>query len=120
MKVFFYSIDDENNKISFNSLAKIENDYIVFQDKINKKTNIYLKILENKIIINRKGNTIMNLELIQGKKTIGYYKNELGFEIDFIADCSNLMITKSRIDVSYAMILDNQVISSHKIWIILR
>lgn len=120
MKVFFYSIDDEENKISYNSEAHYEDDMLVFEDKSYENTKMYLKIDKDRVIINRKGMIIMNLELIGNKKTKGYYQNEIGLEFDFIIDCSNLVITDKRIDISYAMILDNQVLSSHKIWIILR
>lgn len=120
MKVFFYSVDDENNKISYNSEAHYDKNMIIFDDKTYENTKVYLQILNDKVIINRKGMISMNLELAFNKKTKGYYQNEMGLEFEFIADCNYLTISDKRIDASYSMILDGQVLSSHKIWIILR
>lgn len=120
MMIHFYSVDNDNNKVSFKSEGYESNGKLCFLDKTIKDTMIYLTISTDKLLFERKGRIEMVLPLQQEIKSKAYYKNELGLEFDFIADCTKLEINRDRIDIQYDMILDNEVQSSHKIWIILR
>lgn len=120
MQVFFYSLDNQNNKVSFNTAYKREDNKIIFEDKSIENTVIYLYIYKDKLILERKGSVEMKISFIKNKSIPSYYKNQLGLEFNFIAKCHKLTITENRIDIEYDMILDNDLISSHKIWIIMR
>lgn len=116
----FYSVDDENNKIIFKSNYEIKDNTIIFEDKSYENTKIYLYKFKDRLIFKRVGNCNMTLELIEGQALEAYYANELGLEFKFIAKCNKLSLDNNRIDIEYDMILDNDLLSSHKIWIILR
>ena len=120
MEVSFYSVNDENEKVCFKSLAEKNNNQIIFQDKSLSNTMIYLTILKDKLIFERKGDCNMKIELKNDKKTLGFYSNEIGLEFNFETKCKELIIKDKRIDIQYDMILDNSILSSHKIWIIMR
>lgn len=120
MKVFFYSIDDEKNKINFNTEGFYENDYLVFSDKSIPNTKIYLKYENNTLIFKRFGFVNMNVRLHHQEKTNAWYKNDMGLEFNFITFTKVLNYKDNRIDIEYDMILDNKVYSTHKIWIIIR
>jgi len=120
MEVFFYSLDNQNNKVSFKSNAEYINNKLVFVDKSIESTVIQLSISSDKLVLERTGNTIMKLAFIENKSSEAYYKNEMGLEFDFIVKCNKLIITDNRIDIEYDMILDKELLSSHKIWIIMR
>lgn len=120
MEVFFYSLDNQNNKVSFKSNAEYINNKLVFKDKSIDSTNIHLSISKDKLVLERIGKTEMKLALIENISSEAYYRNEMGLEFNFIAKCHKLNITNNRIDIEYDMILDNELLSSHKIWIIMR
>ena len=117
MEVTFYSLDDENNKIFFKSKGTKENNIISFKDKSNENTTILLEINASSITFYRKGNVDMKLILEKNNTNECYYKNEMGLEFNFKAFCKELIVKEKRIDIEYDMILDEDILSSHKIWI---
>lgn len=117
MEVTFYSLDDENNKIFFKSKGTKEKNIISFADKSNENTTISLEILDSSITFYRKGNVDMKMILKKNKILDCYYKNQIGLEFNFKVNCKELIIKENRIDMEYDMILDNDIMSSHKIWI---
>lgn len=120
MKVFFYSIDDDNNKIHFNADGFYEEDFLTFEDKSIPNTKIYLKQENNELIFKRLGFVEMNMRLKHQEKTKAKYKNDMGVEFDFETITKILSYKDNRIDIEYDMILDDKVYSTHKIWIIIR
>lgn len=118
MQVTFHSIDNENNKIFFKSLASKNDNIISFEDKSTMNTTIFLEIKDLSIIFIRKGSINMNIELILNNRTPAKYKNEMGLEFDFEVFTNKLIIEKNKITIEYIMFLDNEEISSHKIWIL--
>ncbi len=120
MLIFFYSKDKEHNKVSFQTEGHYEENILVFQDKSVSNTKIYLDIKPDRLLFKRKGDVDMILDLVKDKKTTGYYKNELGLEFNFDCVCKELSIKNNRIDMSYTMFLDNEIILDNKIWIIIR
>ncbi len=119
MVVIFRSVDQENNSVSFQSEGYYDGEYLIFEDKSALETKIHLQILDNKLILIREGLIKMKITLVEGKCLPSYYKNDIGLEFNFIAFCKKLIINKNKIMVEYDMILDNEKLSSHKIWIIL-
>ena len=120
MEVFFYSLDNENNKVSYKSNAELSNGKLVFIDKSIESTTIHLSIMKDKLELQRIGNTNTDLVFIENKTTKAHYKNIDGLEFDFLVKCNKLITSLNRIDIEYDMILDNELLSSHKIWIIIR
>ncbi len=120
MEVSFYSIDNENNRISYKSEAKIENGFIVFEDKSLDSTNVYIKKENDSLTILRAGKINMEIKLIPDTLTTGAYQNDIGVEFEFNTFCKKLLLSEKRYDAEYDIILDKDIISSHKIWIILR
>lgn len=120
MKVFFYSVDDEENKVSFHSEGIYENNVLSFEDKTLENTRIHIFIYPKRLIFQREGSVEMKLELIEGQAIPSFYRNDLGLEFEFQALCHKLKISKDKIDIEYEMILDHNSLSYHKIWIIIR
>lgn len=117
MKITFYSLDDEKNKIFFKSEGKKIDNCIIFEDKSYDNTVIKLELYSSSIILNREGNVNMKLILKKNEASECFYQNEMGLEFKFMAFCKDLIIKENRIDIEYDMILDEDILSSHKIWI---
>lgn len=120
MVVYFYSINQDKEKVCFHSEGKKDGNRIMFSDLSCENTIISLLVEKDKIVLKREGDTETEMELIKDKTTKGYYKNKMGLDFFFKVICKRLEIKKNRIDIEYSMIMDSEEISSHKIWIILR
>ncbi len=120
MIVSFNSIDEELNKVSFISLAKKNNESIVFEDKSVKDTIINLEIYDDKVIIDRVGYVNIFLEFRLNSTFKTTYKSNDGLEFDFEIFCNMLDIKQNRIDIEYDMILDDFTKTHHKIWVLMK
>lgn len=120
MVVSFFSVDNQNNRVCFKSEAVYENNTLVFQDKSVRDTYIHVTKHKDKLCFERKGSVCMSMELELGCRRTGFYKNALGLEFSFTSYCHILKITEKKIEMEYDMILDGDVLSKHKIWIIIR
>lgn len=120
MRICFYSVDDDENKVSFQTEGRRDNGKIIFPDKSVPDTVIFLTVTGDRLVLERRGRVSMLLPLQEGKINPASYKNEMGLEFSFAAACRKLRIEENRIDIQYDMIFEDEVQSSHKIWIILR
>lgn len=120
MVVSFFSTDNQNNRVSFRAEAVYDKETLVFQDKSVKDTYIRVSVSGNKLCFERKGAVCMAMELEAGARRTGWYKNAMGLEFSFVSDCRVLKITEKKLEMEYDMILDGEVLSKHKIWIIIR
>ncbi len=118
MQVLFSSMDDQLNKIRFETDVVVKDNTYYFKDKSTEHTEIELTIHQNEVHLNRVGQTQMKLIFIENRKTMGYYKNEMGLDFSFYIDCKQLTISKEQIKIQYEMILDKQIKSLHKILLI--
>lgn len=118
MKVTFHSLDNDGNKVFFKSDAKNVDSYIEFIDKSTENTSIRLKYDTSSIIIERVGNINMVLNLELNKTTGCMYKDNLGLELDLEIKTNELEVKNNKLYANYDLILDKNVISSHKIWIL--
>ena len=118
MNLTFYSVDNNNEKVLYNTEYVKDENQIIFLDKSVENTTIYLTILPNSLLFERRGNSNMILPLEYGKKTKCHYKNELGLEFDFLVLTTELLISSKRIEMEYSLFLDGDNISNHKITII--
>ena len=112
----FYSIDSDNNEVHYMSLYERQNDLIIFDDKSVENTKVFLKI-GNQFEIFRHGKVDMNFKFNKEKLTQGYYKNELGLEIDFVIKTIKLSFDNNIFNVIYELYYANEKISTHKITI---
>ena len=118
MVITFHSIDNEGNKVFYKSEAKIYDSYIEFDDKTSNNTIIKLSYTASSINIERIGDVNMKLLLLQGKITTSSYSNNMGLKFDFKVKTNELLVKENKLFANYELILDENVISSHKIWII--
>ena len=119
MKVTCLSLDDQKNKVYFESVASRNENEIIFIDKTSPNTTIELKILEGQVIFVRTGQINSKMIFSENKKTKGDYKNEMGLEFDFDIYCSKLEIGKNRIVIHYTLFLDEYIKTNHKISLLL-
>ena len=120
MEVSFYSLDNDNNKIIYKSEYKKINNTIIFKDKSLENTDLYITIENDHLVIKRVGQVTMTFKAKLKEITDVYYKNEMGLEFNFKVKTTSIILKDNRIDLEFLMILDNEVINSHKIWIIIR
>lgn len=120
MIVSFFSVDEELNKVSFKSEAKVINNSIIFEDKSVKDTIINLEIYDDKIIVDRSGNINTYLEFKLNETFNTKYKSNDGLEFEFKIFCNLLEIKQNRIDIEYDMILDESTKFHHKLWFLLK
>lgn len=118
MILTFHSVDSNDNKIIYKTEYKKENNVIIFKDKSMENTEIHLIVDNDSIIFQRIGDNEMNLMLMYNQKTTGYYKNNMGLEFEFEAYTISLTITTKKISIEYTMFLEDNPISTHKIWIL--
>ena len=115
MKVSFISIDDEKNKINFSTeVIKIDNKY-TFDDKTTKNTKIEIEVLGKCVRLIRTGDITMYMLYDLENITSGSYENSEGLEFNFEIKTTKIEIEKSKIRIDYSMIMDKQVLSSHKL-----
>ena len=119
MKVSFLSLDENNNKVKFESDCSMDENEIIFIDKTVENTTIHLIKEEPNLKLIRDGNTNMEMIFSEGDLTKGYYKNQLGIEFEFYVSTKKLIIDKSKIFINYKMIIDENVQTEHKISILL-
>ena len=118
MFLTFKSIDNEGNEIKFQTeYEKLDNKYI-FDDLSVENTKVELMMNEENVIINRFGDTESKFVFIQGINTLAFYKNSLGLELKMNIFTKKIIIKSKQLYLEYELILDSDVISSHKIWIL--
>ena len=118
MIVNFKSIDKDGNITEFETEYNYENNVYSFEDKSTENTMIYVSFDSNSLSFIRKGDTIMNLDLIYKQKSSGYFKNNLGLRFEFETFTNDLSINFNKIYVSYSLFIENDLINEHKIWIL--
>lgn len=118
MIITFHSLDNEGNKVFFKSEAEIIGKYFIFDDKSQENTKIKLMYDTSSINIERIGNTNMKINLSLDEITNSKYSNSLGLKFDFKVKTNELDIKSNKLYAMYDLILDENVISTHKIWII--
>ena len=115
MKVSFISIDDENNKINFSTeVTKVDNIYR-FIDKTTNNTTIEIEVLGNSVRLTRIGDITMYMLYDINNITSGSYENVEGLEFNFEIKTTKLEVQNNKIRIDYSMIMDKQVMSSHKL-----
>ena len=115
MKVSFISIDDENNKINFSTDVTLLDNKYTFIDKTTPNTNIEIEVLGECVRLTRTGDTTMYMLYDLKNITSGSYENVEGLEFSFEIKTTKLEIQKTKIRIDYSMIMDKQVLSSHKL-----
>ena len=118
MILTFHSIDSNDNKIIFNTEYTKKDNLVIFKDKSMENSVIELTIENDSITLKRTGDNEMDLMLIYNQKTTGFYKNNMGLEFEFEAYTTSLNITSKKISIEYTMFLEDNPISTHKIWIL--
>ena len=115
MKVTFLSIDDQKNKVYFESEASKKDGEFIFLDKTSIDTTIELSILTDEVKFVRTGKINSVMKFKENKITKGYYQNDMGLEFDFDIHCPKLSIEEKRIVIFYTLILDEYMKTNHKI-----
>ena len=119
MKVTFLSLDDEKNKVFFESEASKQGNEIIFIDKTSTNTTIEMTVNEDEVKMVRKGTVNSTMVFSITKKTKGNYNNEMGLEFDFDIHCTRLEVSKNKILIHYTLILDEFMKTNHKISLLL-
>lgn len=115
MRVAFLSMDEEKNKIYFETDCFKKDNQISFTDKSIPNTLINIELKENAVILNRTGETEMWMIFKENTKTSGFYKNQSGLSFDFEIVCHKLLRNDRKIMVYYDLVLDKVEVHSHKI-----
>lgn len=113
MFVSFLSLDDEKNKVFFQSEAFQQKNEIWFEDKSTLNTKIKITSLEDSMILERMGSVEMYLHFTLDKPTVGRYKNSDGLILEFLVHTKVLQQQKNKIRVQYEMIMNGECISRH-------
>ena len=115
MKVSFLSMDDNDNKVSFvTDVIKKDNRYL-FNDLSTTNTQIEIEILGSNIRLVRTGDITMYMLFDVNFYTSGSYRNSEGLSFDFDIKTTRLDILSNKIRIDYDMILEKEILSSHKI-----
>lgn len=115
MKVAFLSLDEEKNKIYFETECFKKENRIYFTDKSTPNTQIEIELQEDAILFKRTGETSMEMILKEEERTAGYFRNDTGLAFEFQVECHKMLKTDKRIVLYYDLILDNIETHSHKI-----
>lgn len=118
MYLTFKSLDSFGNEIKYETEYKrIENGYI-FDDLSVENTTTTLYIKDGNITIERNGDTLSKFNFIINNKTPGFYKNNAGLEINLDIFTKKINLLADKLYLEYDLIVEDDVISSHKIWIL--
>lgn len=118
MILTFHSIDSNDNKIIYKTEYIKKDNQIIFADKSMENSVIQLTIENDSITFKRIGDNEIDLMLVYNQKTTGFYKNTMGLEFKFEVYTTSLNITTKKISIEYTMFLENNPMSTHKIWIL--
>lgn len=120
MKIHFFAKSSEGT-IDFLTDVFINDNEYIFKDLSMSNTNVLVKIKDSRsLILKRMGETNMEMELIEGEKTKGHYVNSMGLEFYFDVNCLKLNIKEKKIYINYDYFMDNELMSSHKIWLLIK
>ena len=119
MVVSFLSFDNEKNKISFQAEAKQTEHTLEFEDKSTSNTQMRITVHKNSLIVERIGSINMYLHFCLDKSTLGTYKNQEGLEFSFEVHTKTLTIEKNKFKVSYDMVMEEDILSSHTFQVVL-
>ena len=119
MRISFHSINDSNEKVFFETEAYFDNNIIRFKDKSYENTEILIEATTSFVRLKRVGNVNMDMLFKLGNKTVSKYKNDVGLSFEFSVLCTNLLVTDNKILVEYDMLMDDNLLSKHKIWILI-
>lgn len=120
MELTFHSLDSANNKVFYRTTFNKVDNTLIFLDKTTENTTIYLTIEKDILLFERKGNINMRLVLNLEEPTEGKYESSIGLSFDFITKTKKLKISENRIEMEYALYVEGDEISIHKIWISFR
>lgn len=120
MKVTFHSLDSNDNKVFFRSTCVKNGNEYRFKDKSAANTEISLSIRGNEVLFSRRGEIEMDLLINPTEKTEGHYKNSMGLLLNFMVTTSLLKIEENRIEMEYSLFFDEEMLSTHKIWVLFR
>lgn len=120
MELIFHSLDSASNKVFFRTTFKKVEDTLIFSDKTDKNTTIYLTKKNKTLLFERKGNITMQMVLDLENETLGHYENSNGLSFDFTIKTKKLNIRENLIEMEYALYVEEDEISIHKIWISLK
>ena len=115
MKVSFISIDDENNRINFSTDVQVDGNKYSFIDKTTSNTNIEIEVIGENVRLTRTGDVTMYMLYDIKNITSGSYENNEGLEFNFEIKTTKLEVSKSRIRIDYSMLMEKEVLSSHKL-----
>lgn len=115
MKVTFLSMDEDENKVFFESDASFCEDEIVFADKSLTDTTLYLRFEPDRLNLRREGQVFMRLSFRQHHKTDGFYRDSFGLEIPLTVLCTFLKVEAKKTIVHYELWWDEQMKTKHKI-----
>lgn len=117
MELVFHSLDSASNKVFYKTTLKKVDNTLIFSDKTVENTTIYLTIEEDSLLFERKGNITMEMVIKENEESIGQYENINGLMFEFKVKTKKLSILKNNIEMEYALYVDEDEISIHKIWI---
>lgn len=112
-------MDEDGNKVHFESEAVINQEELAFVDKSCENTTIHFLFSDTKMVLQRDGDTQMEMVFDLQKRTNGFYENSEGLRFDFLVECTHLECTNQKITIHYTMILDKQTKTKHKISLLL-
>ena len=119
MNVKFKSIDREGNLTEFTTEYHYENGIYSFNDESAEETTVFISYKDDFLAIIRSGKTNMELYLSPDETNAGNYKNDMGFEFNFISKTHKLVITKAEIYAEYSLFVENDEVNREKLWILL-
>ncbi len=111
MKVSFLGFDGNQQKTAYQAEVHIQNGIFCFEDKTYPNTMIYLTKDTDRILLERKGSCNMQMCFILDKITEGHYQNQEGIEFNYFVKTKLLKIEKTKIRISYEMIIEEEVVS---------
>ena len=118
MNVKFKSIDKEGNLTEFTTEYHYENGIYSFNDESAEDTTVFISHKNNFLAIIRTGKTNMELYLSPDDNNEGNYKNDMGFEFNFISKTHKLVITENEIYAEYSLFVENDEVNREKMWIL--
>lgn len=120
MKIHFYSFSD-GEKIDFISECSYENNTYFFKDQTDLGTTISFKVLdEHRIEFKRSGHTITTIIFDKFNITKAFYDNNEGLAFNFNVKTNRLDLEINKIVVEYDLILDGEIQSSIKIYLLIK
>ena len=116
--MMFNDLNEHMETFEFKVFGKMEDNTLIFPDKMIPNTKYFVTILDNEVLIKRVGTIFMEQRFVMGQYVDGIYRINENIEFLIGSETEKLEISENMILIEYAHYFDGTFHYSNKLKII--